>query len=72
MLKAEVFHGKGNDTYVFNTQVGSGFVVWRGEVFQDAHFGSVAYKGPEQFDCCNDVKTWHGRIIAFIKRILGR
>lgn len=72
MLESKVFHGEGNDTCVFNTQVGSGLVVWRGKVFQDPHFGCVAYKGPEKFDCFDDVKTWHGGIIAFFRRLFGR
>lgn len=71
-LEAKISNSDDATTCIFNTQVGSGLVVWRGEVFQDAHFGAVAYKGPDEFDCCNDVKTWHGRIIAFFKRIFGR
>lgn len=71
-LKTKIFHSDGTTACVFNTQVGSGCVVWRGKVFQDAHFGAVACKGPDEFDCCNDVKTWHSGIIAFFRRLFGR
>lgn len=71
-LKSKISYSNGATTCVFNTQVGAGLVVWRGKVFQNSHFGAVAYKGPDEFDCCDDVKTWHGGIIAFLKRLLGR
>ena len=71
-LQPKILDADGFLAYVFNAQVGSGLVVRGGEVFQDPHFGAVAYKGPYEFACCNDVKTWHARIIAFFKRLLGR
>ncbi len=71
-LKPKISYSEDATAYVFNTQVGSGLVVWRGKVFQDAHFGAVAYKGPYKFDCCNDVKTWHSGIITFFRWLFGR
>ena len=71
-LKAKISYSDDATTCVFNAQVGSGLVIWRGKVFQDAHFGAVACKSPDEFDCCNDVKTWHSGIIAFFGRLFGR
>ena len=71
--EAKVLNADGTMTYVLNSKVGHGLVIRGFEVFQDPNFGAVAAdKVPYEFDCCNDVKTRHGGIIAFFRRLLGR
>ena len=51
----------------------SGIVICGSDIFQDRQLLAATFEERNNvFEKCVNVKTWHGRIIAFFRRLFGR
>ena len=72
VVEAEVSYGDGMIRHVRYGE-NSGIVICGSDIFQDRQLLVAAFEERNDvFEKCVNVKTWHGAIIAFFRRLFGR